>query len=73
MPHVDISMFAGRDDETKKKTAEAVVEAMMESLGCQRSHLSVAIHDVDPAEWNEKIKAKVDPSKVYAGEVFENK
>ena len=73
MPHVDISMFAGRDDETKKKTAEAVMEAMMESLGCQRSHLSVAIHDIDPAEWNEKIHDKVDKSKVYAGEVYENK
>ena len=73
MPHVDISMFAGRDDETKKKVAEAVVEAMMDSLGCQRSHLSVAIHDVDPAEWNDRIRSKVDPSKVYAGEVYENK
>ena len=66
-------MFSGRDDETKKKVAEAVVETMMKELGCQRSHLSVAIHDVDPSEWNEKIKKKVDASKVYAGEVYENK
>ena len=73
MPHVDISMFTGRDDAVKKKVAEAVTEAMMESLGCQRSHLSVAIHDIDPAEWNEKIHDKVDSSKVYAGEVFENR
>lgn len=73
MPHVDISMFSGRDDETKKKVADAVVETMMETLGCQRSHLSVAIHDVDPADWNEKIHDKVDAAKVYAGEVYENK
>jgi phenylpyruvate tautomerase PptA (4-oxalocrotonate tautomerase family) len=46
---------------------------MIKELGCQRSHLSVAIHDVDPAEWNEKVHDKVDASKVYAGEVFENK
>jgi phenylpyruvate tautomerase PptA (4-oxalocrotonate tautomerase family) len=75
MPHIDISMFAGRDDETKKKVAEAVVETMMKELGCQRNHLSVAIHDYDPAEWNEneKVGSKVDKSKLYAGEVFENK
>ena len=66
-------MFSGRDDETKKRVAEAVVETMMKELGCQRSHLSVAIHDVDPAEWNDKVKSTVDASKVYAGEVYENK
>ena len=73
MPHVDIRMFSGRDDETKKRVAEAVVETMMKELGCQRSHLSVAINDVDPADWNEKVHDTVDPSTVYAGEVFENK
>lgn len=66
-------MFSGRTEEKKKEVAEAVVEAMMESLGCERSHLSVAIHDIDPAKWNEEVKEKVDASKVYAGEVFENK
>jgi len=73
MPHVEIKMFSGRTDEQKKEVAEAVVKAMMDSLGCQRSHLSVAIHDVDPAKWNEEVKDKVDASKIYAGEVFENK
>ena len=70
MPHIDISMMSGRDDETKKRVAEAVLETMMKELGCQRSHLSVAIHDVDPADWNETVHEKVDPSKVYAGEVY---
>ncbi len=73
MPHVDIRMFAGRTDEQKKKVADAVAEAMMDSLGCERSHLSVAIHDVDPDKWNEEVKKTVDASKVYAGEVFEKK
>ena len=73
MPHIDISMFAGRTEEKKKEVAEAVVEAMIESLGCERSHLSVAIHDVDPEKWNEEVKNTVDAAKVYAGEVFEKK
>lgn len=70
MPHIDISMFSGRDDETKKRVADAVVETMIKELGCQKSHLSVAIHDVDPKEWNEKVHDKVDASKVYSGEVY---
>ncbi len=73
MPHVEINMFKGRDEETKKKVAEAIMETMMKELGCQRSHLSVAINDIDPADWNETVHDKVDVSTVYAGEVFENK
>lgn len=70
MPHIDISMLSGRSDELKKKVADAVVDTMVEALGCQKSHLSVAIHDYDISEWNEKVHDKVDKSKVYAGEVF---
>ena len=72
MPHIDISMFAGRDDETKKRVADAVIETMMRELGCQRSHLSVAVYDHDPAKWNEEVFDKVDKTKVIAGEVFKN-
>jgi len=70
MPHVDIKMMPGRSDELKKKVAEAVLDTMAEELGCQKSHLSVAIEDVDASEWNEKVHDVVDPGKVYAGEVY---
>ena len=70
MPHIDISMFSGRDNETKKRVADAVIETMIKELGCQRSHLSVAVYDVDPANWNEEVHDKVDPAKVVAGEVY---
>ena len=43
---------------------------MMKELGCQRSHLSVAIHDVAPENWNEEVHDKVDASLVYSGEVY---
>ncbi|MCQ2567811.1 MAG: 4-oxalocrotonate tautomerase family protein [Mogibacterium sp.] len=73
MPHIDINMFAGRDDETKKRVADALVETMMKELGCAKDHLSVAIHDVDPAEWDEQIADKVDEAALYAGKVYRNK
>ena len=47
------------DDDSKK-----------EELGCQKSHLSVAIHDVAPENWNEEVHDKVDASLVYSGEVY---
>ena len=71
MPHVEIKMFAGRDEELKKKVADAIVDTMIAELGCAKEHLSVAIHDVDPADWNEEVGAKVDKNEVYAGKVYE--
>lgn len=71
MPHIEIDMFAGRDDETKKRVAEAIVETMMKELGCQKSHLSVAIHDVKPENWNAEIGSNVNRDELYAGEVYE--
>ena len=73
MPHVEINMMSGRSEELKKKVAEDIVQAMMDSLGCERSHLSVSIIDVDPAEWNEKMGNKVDKETIYAGELYEAK
>lgn len=70
MPHVDIKMFPGRDDELKKKVADAVLETMVSELGCAKEHLSVAISDVAPEEWNEKVGNAVEESSVYAGKVF---
>ena len=70
MPHIEINMFAGRDDETKKKVADAIVETMMKELGCAKNHLSVSIHDVKPENWNEEIMANVDEKELFAGEVY---
>ena len=70
MPHIEINMFAGRDDETKKKVADAIVETMMKELGCAKNHLSVSIHDVKPENWNAEIEATVNKEELYAGEVY---
>lgn len=70
MPHIDVEWFKGRDEETKKKVAEALVETMIRETGCQRSHLSVAFHDHDPADWNAEVRDKVDPEAVVLGEVY---
>ncbi len=70
MPHITIDMFAGRDDKTKKKVADAIMETMMNELGYAKEHLSVAIHDVKPEDWNSEIEANVNKDELYAGEVY---
>lgn len=70
MPHIDVRMFPGRDDETKKALAEKIVEVAMVQLGCAKEALSVAIEDVEQGEWNEQVADTVDESKIVAGEVY---
>jgi phenylpyruvate tautomerase PptA (4-oxalocrotonate tautomerase family) len=70
MPHIDIKMFAGRDEATKKNLAEKVFETAVAELGCDPSHLSVAVHDYDPSEWNEKVGEATDESKVLVGKLY---
>lgn len=58
------------DQFGKKKVADAIVETMMNELGCAKEHLSVAVHDVKPEDWNSEIEANVNKDELYAGEVY---
>jgi 4-oxalocrotonate tautomerase len=55
MPHVIVKMLAGRDDEQKQRLADEVAKAVMNALGAGESSISVAIEDVNSAEWTEKV------------------
>ena len=55
MPHVIVKMFSGRSEEDKKRLAERVTVALMNTIGSSESSISVAIEDVDPADWTEKV------------------
>lgn len=55
MPHVIVKMFAGRSDEEKKRLSDALTLAMINALGASERSISVAIEDVDPQEWTEKV------------------
>ena len=72
MPHVDINMYAGRDDETKKRLADAIAETMIQQLGCDPSHLSVAIYDREPEKWGEFAQT-VNEENVVFGKIFKAK
>ena len=59
MPHIAIQMYPGRDDETKKRLAEAILKTAAQELNRGQEHFSVSIEDVPQSEWKEKVYDKV--------------
>ena len=59
MPHITVQLYSGRNEETKKRLAEAVLEAAATSLGRGKEHFSVSIEDVPEEEWKEKVYNKI--------------
>ncbi len=62
MPHITIQMFPGRDEETKKRLAQAILKTASKELNREEMHFSVSIEDIPQEEWNEKVYKKItDP------------
>ena len=59
MPHITIQMYPGRDAETKKRVAEALLKAASDALAREKEHFSVSVVDVPQDEWKEKVYDKV--------------
>ncbi len=55
MPHVLIKLHSGRSAQQKSKIAEAVAQAVMATANCAELSVSVAIEDVEPGDWTEKV------------------
>jgi 4-oxalocrotonate tautomerase len=55
MPHVVIKMLRGRSEETKKQLAQAITHNVMSIAGVGEDSVSVAIEDVEAADWTEQV------------------
>ena len=55
MPHVSVKMYPGRSEKEKAELAEAIAQDVMDIIGAGRSSISVAIEDISPQEWKEKV------------------
>ena len=55
MPHIEIKCFPGRSEEQKELCAEKVAQAAAEALGCKLSSVSVAIKEVEQADWKPQV------------------
>ena len=55
MPHVSVKMYPGRSEKEKAELAETIVQDINDIIGAGRSSISVAIEDISPQEWKEKV------------------
>jgi len=66
MPHITIQMYPGRDAETKKRLADAILETASKELNREKTHFSVSIVDVPQEDWKKEVYDKVvgDPNTI---------
>lgn len=71
MPHISIKMLKGRTDAQKEQAAQALKKALIESIGCGESHVSVSVEDYTAKEWQDifekEITAKGDKVLIKPG------
>lgn len=51
MPVVRITMWKGRTKEQKAKLAEAITEAMVNTVGTAPEHVHIIFEDVEKQDW----------------------
>ena len=55
MPHVIVKMYPGRSEQLKADLAAAIVKNVMSITNVGDDAVSVAIEEVAPGEWVEKV------------------
>jgi len=63
MPHVIIKLWPGKSEQQKMRLANAITKNVMDILNYGEESVSVAIEEVKPHEWAEK---------VYTPDIVEN-
>jgi len=55
MPHIIVKMYPGRSEQQKRQLAEAIVKDVVAIAGGSEDSVSVAIEEIAPADWTEKV------------------
>jgi len=55
MPHVIVKLYPGRTEEQKKRLAEEIAKDVVAITNCKETSVSVALEEVEPGEWAEKV------------------
>jgi 4-oxalocrotonate tautomerase len=63
MPHVIVKLYPGRSEQDKIRLADAIVKDVVAIAKCGEQSVSVAIEEVGPEDW---------PEKVYRSEILRN-
>lgn len=55
MPHVIVKLWPGKSEQQKTRLAEAITKDVMNILNYGEESVSVAMEEVKPNEWVEKV------------------
>ena len=55
MPHVIVKLWPGKSEQQKVRLAEEIVKDVTKVLNYGEESVSVAIEEVEPQEWAEKV------------------
>ena len=55
MPHVIVKLWSGKSEKQKARLAEAIAKDVMDVLGYGEESVSVAMEEVEPEDWAEKV------------------
>ena len=55
MPHIIVKLYPGRSEDQKKQLASEIVKDVVAIAKCEEKVVSVAVEEVDPKDWAEKV------------------
>jgi len=55
MPHVIVKLYPGRSEQQKMRLTEQIVKDVVSILGSGEESVSVAIEEIKPEDWAEKV------------------
>jgi 4-oxalocrotonate tautomerase len=55
MPHVIMKLWPGKSEKQKARLAEAIAKDVTDVLGYGEESVSVAMEEVEPRDWAEKV------------------
>jgi 4-oxalocrotonate tautomerase len=55
MPHVSVKLYPGRSEQQKSRLAAEIVKDVVAIANCGEESVSVAIEEIKPEDWAEKV------------------
>ena len=55
MPHVIVKLYPGRSEQQKTRLADEIVKDVVAIAKCGEESVSVAIEEIKPEDWAEKV------------------
>ena len=55
MPHVLVKLWTGKSEKQKARLAEEITKAVMATLNYGEELVSVAMEEIEPNDWTEKV------------------